>query len=169
LCAVNRTEAVQEAQRLIGLNDVDHAVAKLQQLAAEFPKEPEVLLLLASALVTKGELEDAARTAARAADLRRDDPTVVFRAAHCVRWFSVPAGRQYIDHTKRLLADAGRKRPFLFGAELLALDGQVAFDEGDPEAAVQLLEEAHQREPGSGFIARDLAEVTREPGGAQTR
>jgi hypothetical protein len=85
--------------------------------------EADVLLLLAASLVTAGELQEAAWTAARAADLRRDDPSVVFHAASCVRRFSVSAAHDYIDHVHRLLAERDDDGGFPFRAELLALEG----------------------------------------------
>jgi hypothetical protein len=84
---------------------------------------------------------------------------VVFRAAECVRWFSVPAARDYIEHVKHLLAESNSENTFAFRADLLALEGFVAFDEGDREGGIRLLEEGHEVDPTNLFVARDLAET----------
>ncbi len=131
---------------------------------ASLSEEPNYLLMLAAAMVTEGAFEEAALVAARAADLRRNDPSVMFQAADRIRWFSVPAARDYIEHTKRLLAEQHPDGGFVFQADLVALEGQVAFDEGDRELGVRLLEKGHTLEPQNLFIARDLAEVYLEVG-----
>ncbi len=86
-----------------------------RRFPASLPEEPDFLLMMAAALVTEAEFEEAARIASRAADLRRDDPSVMFQAADRVRWFSVPAARDYIEHAKRLLAEQDSESELCLG------------------------------------------------------
>lgn len=150
---------LDEVRQLWDAGQDDEAELRLRKLILARPYDPDPLLLLSAHLVGQGEIEEAARTAARAADLRKDDPQVVFRAAHCVRWFSVPAARDYIEQVKRLLAVSQTESTFVFRVELLALEGFVAFDEGDRDLGIRLLEQAHQIDPTNRSVARDLAEL----------
>jgi Flp pilus assembly protein TadD len=151
--------ALEEALRLEDSGQHHEAETCLRKLVLARPHDPDPLLPLSAHLATQGEIEDAAWTAARAADLRKDDPHVVFRAAEGVRWFSLPAARDYIEHVKSLLAEASAENTFLFRADLLALEGLVTFDEGDREGGIRLLEQGHHVDPTNLSVARDLAEA----------
>jgi Flp pilus assembly protein TadD len=151
--------ALEEGRRLSDAGRHHEDETRLRKLLLARPHDPDPLLLLSAHLVTQGEDEEAAWTAARAADLRKDDPHVVFRAAEGVRWFSVPAARDYIEHVKTLLAETNAADTFVFRADLLALEGFVTFDEGDREGGIRLLEEGHDVDPTNLSVARDLAEA----------
>ncbi len=150
---------VNEMGQLADAGNHREVETRLRNLVLARPNDPDPLLLLAAQLVVQGEIEEAAWTAARAADLRKDDPDVVYRAAECVRWFSLPAARDYIEHVKWLVTQANAENAFVFRAGLLALEGFVAFDEGDRDLGVRLLEKGHQVDPTDLFVARNLAEA----------
>jgi tetratricopeptide (TPR) repeat protein len=145
---------VNASAKLIQENKFDEAIRDLKRAAALEPRSPAVHFLLGQAYVAKGAPEFVAEAKAEFQQALHLDPDQVMASYHIAK-IDLDLGR--ITSAEQHLRRAIERKP---GEHyLLTLLGEVRRQQGRPDEAVVLLNQALEKEPGAvpAYYYRALA------------
>jgi len=132
----------------------DEAEAVLRELVEQHPDSPDAHLYLAPMLVVLGRYAEAAEHARLAAERAWNDPFILVRAATTAWHGDAAAAKVYLGRVDELTSWAPT---FSLRSDVWHLKGLIAWNDGDRDAALELLEHAFEAEPDGVGIGADLA------------
>jgi Flp pilus assembly protein TadD len=145
-------EVVQQAYRLLRERRDEQNLLLLERAVDQFPEDPEIRLLFATALLPFRPEESPLR-AAEAIDLDPDHPGRLTRAARLMFYLGE------VEEARSYGARAAQLAPpdFHLAPDLVNLGGLLAALDGDDVLAEEALRAAVEAEPDDEAFARDLA------------
>jgi Flp pilus assembly protein TadD len=158
---LSATIAKGRALRRSGQNP-EEALDFLSEAVQRFPRDPELRLLYATALLAFGP-DGVATEAAKAAELGNDDPAILVRAGHLL------LGNGDRDAARSCAARANElaQPGFVLESGLVHLNGLLAAFAGEDDLAEKNLRWAVTSEPANVQWARHLAVFLAERGRLQ--
>lgn len=154
--------AIERGRSLISAREENEAYDFLHKAVEIFPKDPEIRLLHATILLVFRP-GDVAAEAAKAVELRSDDPLILVRAGHLLLGRGDRASAQSCAVRATELANAD----FLLMPSLMHLNGSLAALDGEDAIAEENLRSAVASEPGREPWVRHLAVFLAERGRLQ--
>lgn len=144
------------SQLLQDLKKVRESISALKSYAFRAPADPRILLREAKLQMLAGDLEPALTTLEKVVELHPDAPEGYYEMARTLRFGNNP------EAAKRIISEAIKRKGK--APDYFHLQGLIATDLGDFEAAVSALEQASRLEGAPSRVFFDLGNAYRRLG-----